>query len=460
MDRRTLLIAGGFALAGGPAFANPAEPVGMNLATSFVDGPRQATTADVEASWWKLFEDPDLDRLISTALRTNHDITAGRARLAAARAQLQEARTSRWPFAGVSAEYARGRQSGGSDDHNVISLGAQANWEIDLFGRLSRGIDAAAADLGGAQAALRGVQASVTAETASAYFQLRGAQHQIAIARQSVERQRDVLRLTSATEAVGTGTVLAVRRSVAELRSVEAELPLLEADMASARHRLAILTGQTPQGFEPPRASLQLRAAPVREFGVGTPESLLRRRADIQAAAHRIAATSARFEQAHASLFPRVNLTGVIGILASTVGGLGVADALSWSGGPRLQWDVFNLPALRARKAARQAEADEAVAGYRQTVLAALAEVEDTLSLYAATTQRLASLSAGASAAREAATLAATRFRLGEGQYLEVLDAQRSSQLADAALARTATDHLLSLVGIHRALGGGWQVAI
>lgn len=458
MDRRTLLIAGGFVLAGGPALAKPAQPLGLNLAPDFVDGPREATTADVEASWWRLFEDPDLDRLVSAALQANYDIAGGRARLAAARAQLRETRTSRWPFGGVSAEYARRRSSGGSDDQNAISLGAQASWEIDLFGRLGRGIDAGAADLGGAQAALRGLQASVAAETASAYFQLRGAQHQLAIARQSVERQREVLHLTRAMEAMGTGTVVAIRRSGAELHSVEAELPLLEADMASARHRLAILTGQTPQGFEPPRTPPQLRAATVRQFGVGTPETLLRRRADIQVAAHRIAASSARFEQAHASLFPRVTLTGVIGILASTVGGLGVADALGWSAGPSLQWNVFDLPALRARKAARQAEVDEAVASYHQTVLEALAEVEDALSLYGAVTERLASLSLGAAAAREAATLAATRFRLGEGQHLEVLDAQRSSQLADAALARAATDHLLSLVGIHRALGGGWEV--
>lgn len=424
--------------------------------------PAGVLQAETEARWWRTFGDPALDHLISRALAANLDAKLAIARLEEARALARGARAERLPGGGVNAAYQRRhladleRFGTAPRDGDMFQVGAEADWEIDLFGRVRRSIEAAEAEVGGAAALLRGARVAVAADVASRYFELRGAEAALRVARASIANQRRSLEVTRKLAAAGAGARLDIVRAEAQLSAVEATVPPIEQQIAVARHALAVLLGEAPQDFAGP-AGAPPALPQVTSIAVGTPEELLRRRPDIQAAERALAAANARAGAARAELFPSVRLTGVIGLLSGSLGNLVSGGALSFAAGPSVDWGVFDLPRLRAQVGAADARTEGALVNYHRTVLDALREVEDSLVTYGAVRSRLARLVEQAAASREAARMASIRFRAGEGQFLDVLDAERTLVEAEAALVDAQAQHLLSVVGIYRALGGGWE---
>jgi multidrug efflux system outer membrane protein len=425
----------------------------------------EAAKADVaerpfEARWWGQFGDPVLDELVARALGGDFDLKIAAARVTEARALLSAAKRERWP--GVTAEVAHdeshAQQPGFSDERIDVKsndAGFATLWELDLFGRVRRGVEAASASAGAAEARLRDAQVLVAAEVARNYLELRGTQKRLAVARTNLEYQRETLGLTQTRYQLGRGTQLDVASAQARFAATDAEIPLLVAGETASANRLAVLLGLRPGALADELAPREI-APHVTTLSVGAPEDLLKRRPDIRAAERELAAATARVGVAKADLFPRLTLTGFIGFIAGDASDLGESQSRAWSLTPALTWAGFGSGG-RARVAAAEARTDAALATYEGTVLGALEETENAFAAYAAQRQRLAALIQQASASREAAELARVRYREGAVDFLRLLDAERTLLQAEDALAGGETDLNTSVVLIYKALGGGWE---
>ena len=413
-----------------------------------------------EARWWTLFGDAALSGLVEQALAANLDLRIAVSRVEEARALFRDQELDRYPVVTANGVAQKGEgplpsaaDTGPRGQTESVRLGLDAAWEIDLFGRVRRGTEAARADAAAASAALHGTQVLVAAETARNYFEWRGSAQQLDVARRNRDSQRETLRLTQVRFDVGAGTELDVASARARLAATEAGIPLLETQLRRAEHRLAVLLGQRPGAWQPP-ASAQV-AAVSRALPVGEASDLLRRRPDIARAEAELHAATARVGVATADYFPRLSLAGFAGFTAGSFGDLGAASR-AWSAGPSLSWAAFDLGSVAARVDAADARSRAAAARYEQTVLTALEETENAFVAVSQSRQRLLHTLDQASAARRAAELARIRYRAGVIDFLVLLDAERSLLGAEDAVAASETAVNTSAVSLYQALGGGW----
>lgn len=407
------------------------------------------------ARWWTQFDDPVLERLVNGALLANPDLRLAMTRVQAARAVFVERRLEPWPHIGAAATGERVRQpdaAGGGIDE-AYGLGFDAAWELDLFGRLRRGAEAARADLEAEQAGLRDVQVSVAAEVARNYFLLRGTQKRIDVAERTLRNLDQTQRLTETRLALGAGSALDVHSSRARLKAIEADLPLLRSVETVARHRLAVLQGLQPGTLD---ALLEPRPMPAyaRALPLGDTRDLLRNRPDVRAAERRLAAATARIGVATADLFPRIGIRGFAGFLSGDFSSLVAGRNEAWSVAPTISWAALDMGSVRARLRAAEAGADAAAVQYEKAVLTALEDAENALQDYARRQERLRIVVEQASAAREAERLAQVGYREGGTDFLTLLDAQRTRLAADDALADAETVVNVSAVAVYKALGG------
>jgi outer membrane protein, multidrug efflux system len=459
-----ILMLGAYLLAAcavGPNYVAPAtSPAVLESAQSPAFVPRMP-----EASWWQEFDDPELDALMRRALTANLDLRGAYDRVRSARAVFVERKLDYAPHVQLDGAYSHldEQQPGfGTDRFNIQSdsLGFDAAWEIDLFGRVRRSVEAARADLGAERANYRDAQVTVAAEVARNYFELRGAQKRLEVARQNLESEHQTLELTQLLDQAGRGSELDVQRSRARLKATEATIPPLEAAEKQAGYRLAVLLGERPGALDQ-----ELGPAPVATYAkalpIGDPTELLRRRPDVRAAERELAAATARVGVATADLFPRVNVTGFVGFLSGDVGRLfnttPSADARAWSIAPSVSWAAFDLGSVRARLRASQAQSDAAAANYEKVVLTALEDTENSLVAYRTRQEQLKSLNEQAGASRRAAELAATQYREGVADFLVLLDAQRTQLEAEDSVAQAETSVNVAVVAIYKALGGVGQ---
>jgi multidrug efflux system outer membrane protein len=427
------------------------------------DRPAGVAEQPFEARWWGQFGDPVLDGLVARALTGDFDLKIAAARVAEARALLGAAKRTRWPD--VSAEIAHGesdgQQPGFSDERVDVKsndVGFATLWELDLFGRVRRGVEAARAEAGAAEARLRDAQVLVAAEVVRNYLELRGTQKRLAVARTNLGYQRETLDLTRTRYDLGRGTPLDIASAQARFSATESEIPPLEAAEAAAANRLAVLLGLRPGALTSELAPREI-APHLTTLAVGAPEDLLKRRPDVRAAERELAAATARIGVAKADLFPRLTLSGFIGFIAGDAGDLGESQTRAWSLTPALTWGGFGSGG-RARVAATEARTEAALATYESTVLGALEETENAFAAYAAQRRRLAALMQQVTASREAAQLARVRYREGAVDFLRLLDAERTLLEAEDALAGGETALNTSVVLIYKALGGGWEAAV
>ena len=445
------------ACAVGPRYSSPApRPVALINADSVT-----ASTPPVEAVWWRNFQDPVLDGLVSRALTGNLDLKAAGDRVRSARALFADARLDRYPRITSDASYARSDEQAVGFTKNPVNIesadiGFDAAWEIDLFGRVRHGVEAAAADAEAAAADARDAQVTVAAEVVRNYFELRGAQARQAVAEANAQSQRETLRLTQIQVDVGRGDPVDVQSARARLAATEATIPVLITQQAQASYRLAVLAGERPGSLDAELRTPTALPPMVKPLPVGDVTDFLRRRPDVQAAEHRLAAQTARVGVATADLFPRVKVTGFIGLLSGDVSSLFTSAGKAWSVSPAVSWPALDLGGARARLRAQQAQGDASLAAYDQTVLRAIEDLESALVAYRQQQSQIARLTDQVDASRRAADLARVRYQEGDIDFLRVLEADRTRLEAEDALtvAETAAD--TDVVAVYKALGGGW----
>lgn len=465
MLNRTLLAAGSVlalaACATGPDYKP--QPISASAAAPFVS----ATGAAVSDSkpigdWWRLYQDPVLDGLVSDALAANSDIRVAVAHLAKARASLRESRGAREPQVGVggSVQYGRlpGSASLGDKRTDVqVDVGLDVAYEVDLFGRVSRSIEAARGDVGAAQADADAVRVAIVAETAQAYADAVSSAERIAVATRIVELLDRSLSLTERRHQVGLANRLDTARIAALRDQRKAEVPLLEAERQGALFRLATLTGRTPRELPAQVAERTSTLRLEQPIPVGDGATLLARRPDVRAAERRLAAATARIGVATADLYPRITLGASVGSSGAGLGNIFGANPLTWLVGPLLNWTV-NRSAARARVAGAQADTQAALATFDGTVLEALQETETALSNYQQAVRRRDALRGARDEAEAAARITRARQREGDIDSLDLLDSERTAADAEAALAEADARIATAQVDLFKALGGGWQV--
>ncbi|MGC4028942.1 MAG: efflux transporter outer membrane subunit [Steroidobacteraceae bacterium] len=466
--RLPALLAAGLLLAGcavGPDYKRP-QP---QMDAAFAGQPLvDAEAGAAQARWWALFADPMLDDLVARALQSNRSLAAAEARLKEARAARREQVMGLLPTLSSSASATSQRQSLGATpggvptvrDYDLYEAGFDASWELDLFGRVRRGNQAARASQQAAQAARDDVRLSVIAEVARNYFELRGAQLQLQVSTRNAENQQRALDLVRTRQDAGRGTALDTARAEAQIQTTLAAVPPLEAAVTRAQHRIEVLVGLRPgQLAEQLSPTAPLPALPP-TVALDDPATLLRRRPDLRVAERQLAATSALIGVAVADFFPRITLNGAIGLSALDAGALGDHGNDFRRFGPALSWAFLDSARVYQRVRAAGARHEQALANYEQAVLTALEDVENSLSDYGRQRRRLEHLSAAARASVLAADLATQRFEGGVDDFLTALDAYRTALLAEEELAAGQTQAATALVALYKALGGGWETDV
>lgn len=449
------------------------EPPGQSdrqLAWTFEELATLAPGAVADSDWWSGFDDPLLAQLVVAGQADNFDLAEARAGVAQAEAALAQSRAARFPLGEVSASASRQLQSNAATDfggfpvefdaQNLFSTGASASWEIDLFGRLSSGVDQAEAALGGREALAADVQRLVTAQIASTYITLREIDARLAVNTTSLERQEEILGLTEQLQSLGEVAELDVVRQRNLVENTRAALAALTSARFETVSALALLTGQTMPEFElafPELARASGDLQPLTAFGplqIGTPLDMLRRRPDIRAAERDFAASFAGVNVARADLYPSLSLTGSASLSALDIGDLPTGDALGYSFGPRLSWGVFNLPLTRARIDQAQAARDAAAIRFEKTVVTALTEADAAMATYNQAVEEAAIRARALSDARRALELVEVRYREGADSLIALIDTQRQALAAEDAETQSRHEALRRRVAVFRALGG------
>jgi len=450
------------ACAVGPDFVKPTVSTPEHFAQAGASA--EALIAAPDAEFWRGFNDPLLTRLVDEALNANHDLRIALARYDRSNALLRGAKFDYLPTITASGEAADTRASAdqapgvarADRDSESYSAGINASWELDLFGRVRRGVEAQRADTAASAADLAALQVAIVGEVARSYVELRGLQERLRVAQENADNQRETLRLVDARFDAGRGTEFDTSRARAQLEATLSRVPALEAQVAVTMHRLAVLTGRTPDALI---AELQtpasLPALPAR-LDAGTPGELLRRRPDVAAAEHRLHSATARIGVATADLFPRFTLGGLIGSQAIDSSALFERDSETRLVALGIDWSFLDIGRVRARIAASDADAAGELARYQQSVLLALEDTENALVRYARARVEDQHLERAAIDSAKAAQLARLRFEAGAADLFEVLDAERTRLQAQDAFADVRTRSATSMIALYKAMAGGW----
>jgi len=418
--------------------------------------------APLPTHWWRLYQSPDLDRLVEQAFAANSDLRVAEANLERSRAMVSAAEAAGQPHIGFNVDVAREQLSaeqylygGVLPVENLYNVGLSASYELDLFGRIRRGVEAAKADDEAVQAARDLVRVSVAADVTRAYVEVCATGDQLAAARASLALQQQSLSLTQRLIKAGRGTPLDQTRSQGLIDQFRASIPTLEAGRRNALFRLATLTGKPPAGFEPDLIRCTSAPALAQPIPVGDGAALLRRRPDVRAAERRLAASTAEIGVATASLYPDVKLEASIGSTGAAGDFLKRATNF-YGGGPQLSWEL-NHSAARARIAEAKAEQRAELARFDGVVLTALRDVETSLNTYGHDLERQASLTAARNQALSALNDARRLQTAGRTGALATLDAERTLAATLSALASARAQIAQDQVAVFLALGGGWE---
>jgi NodT family efflux transporter outer membrane factor (OMF) lipoprotein len=444
------------ACATGPDYVRPATPTAKAGPFVAANSPAIQPLAPVPDNWWRLYNDPVLDGLIADALAHNTDVRAAVARLARARASLRETKVDRLPQGGVNASATRGRDEGSSDASTSYSAGLEVAYEVDLFGRVARGVEAARGDVGAAEGDADAVRVAIVSDTARAYADASSAAERLAVAEHIVELLDQSLRLTEKQVDIGQTTRLDTARIAALRNQRQAEIPAIAAERDGALFRLATLTGRAPSELP---ATAGARTSSLKldyPIPVGDGAQLLARRPDVRAAERRLAAATARIGVATAELYPQITLGGSLGSSAGSIGNL-FSNPVGFLLGPLISWSFSDHARARARLAGAEAGSEEALAQFDGTVLRSLEETETALSVYANALRRREALQAARNEAEVAAKIVRAQQREGQVDSLALLDAERTFAESEAKLADINGQVASAQINLFRALGGGWS---
>ena len=463
------------------ATAPSAAPQRQSSAPAAV--PPQAGTLTEKSTelraWWNTFEDPELSSLIARSLSANLDLRAAVLRVEEARAQRAVSAAAYWPTLSLDASFSRQRLSdttptgslfnsigsvrlpGGAgisipNPYNQFQLSADASWEIDLFGRVRRSVEAADASLQVSVEDRRAVLLSVAADVAQSYAELRGAQARLRIANESLATIEELLELTRQRRAAGLTTQIDVSNAAAQATATRAELPAFDLEITQGINQLSRLLGCEPEALRGELDDPTPVPSVPSQVSIGLPTDLARRRPDIREAEANLHAATAQIGIAVADLYPRLTLAAGGGFQSETAGSLADWASRFGSIGPTVSLPIFDRGRWKTVHL-YDVRAQEAALTYQRTVLNALHEVENAAAAYGADQQRRGWLEATVAQNRDALTLSRQRYENGLINFIDVLDVERTLQQNELALADSIAAVTTDLVRLYRALGGGWQ---
>ena len=436
-------------------YEKPVQDVPAAFKASHLWAPARVQADSVPDQWWRLFNDPVLDQLQSEMAQGNQSIKSSLAQYQAARAALGASRAATAPILGATTGVSRGASGNtGATVANTYALGANASWELDMWGRLSAGVDASQARLQASQDDLAAVRLSLQATLAQTYFSWRTAQAQSALLENVTAAYQRSLELTRNRYAAGVASAADVAQAQTQLKSTQAQA--VEAGISGAQlsHALAVLLGKPPASVKLPPGTV-LPAAP--DVPLQLPATLIERRPDIAAAERRVAAAYAQMGVTHAAFFPALTVSGNAGYRGASLGELVNAPNLVWSIGPALALALFDGGARQAAEDTTKANADQAAAAYRQLVLTALQEVEDNLVIAAELAREDALQVEALSAARSALSVATHQYQAGTVSYLNVVTAQATALSVERSLLEVRNRRLLAVAQLLKNLAGRWE---
>jgi NodT family efflux transporter outer membrane factor (OMF) lipoprotein len=464
-------VAIAFASAGctvGPDYAQPeieTVPDAWNVAavTGLAEGESSIQT------WWTVFEDPTLTSLVERARTSNLTLREAMWRVEEARSLRGVVAGRRVPQVGLDGNANRSKPSengipGGEalppeffEAQNLFDLGIAASWELDLWGRVRRQVEAADAEVAASVEDYRDVMVSLFAEVAANYVNVRALQERLRLAIANVEGQEDTLRLTQDRFESGLVSALDVAQAESNLANTRSLIPTLEIQLTIAFNRLAVLLAVTPGALDEELSGEVSIPHEPDAVTRGLPADLLRQRPDIRSAERRLAAQTARIGVATAELYPQFSLSGFLGFQSTSGGDLFNSDSVAWSVGLPVRWRLFEGGAVRSQIAAEQARTAQLIASYERAVLVALEEVEDAMVSYSKEVSRRQRLGEAVDATRRSLELVLTQYRAGLTDFQNVLDTQRTLLQREDEYAESEGIVIKSLVELYRALGGGWD---
>ena len=416
--------------------------------------------------WWRTFNDPTLDRLIERARRGNLDLKMAFTRIEQARAERLANRADLFPKVGAVGLPARfdnmlpGQGQQGPSATNFFLAGFDAIWEIDVFGRLRRKLEAATAVAESATENYREAWVMLTAEVARNYTEYRNLQNQLRITRANLASQRHTLKLTQQLFDEGVGTRYDVARARAQTETTDAGIPALEARLTATQHQLEVLIGEKP-------GALQMQLAEFGEVPVSearqlltTPADTLRYRPDIRMAERELAAATATQGAAFAEFFPKISIAAFAGFQNSDLENLFRSSAFSYASGSAIMQPIFNFGRIRAGVDLADARQREAALDYEKTVLEALRETETVMTQFLREEQRRQKLTQSIIDLKESLRLADLRYREGISTFLDVLEAQRMLYLEELNLAQSQALTTIYQIALFKALGGAGQLEV
>ena len=423
------------------------SPQAQAQAASFADLP-----------WWQIFQDPQLQELIRTALKENYDLQLAAERIAAARAEVTVTRSSLFPQVGANANFAGGKDSSTQAKYNILALTADAAFQLDLFGRLRRATEAARAELLATQDAKNTVTLTLVSDVASDYFQLLDLDLQLRITQDTVKTQQESVKLTQLRLDHGVATKLDVLQAEQVLDTANAQIPDLERQIGQEEDAISILLGHYPEGVRRGRPLVEQPIPP--EVPPGMPSTLLERRPDIREAEHDLMVSNAEVGVARAAFFPQISLTGAGGGAfgrSTLFSGLMSSQTGIWSYGAQVSQPIFTGGALSGNLRLAESQHRQEVIAYRQAIQLAFRDVSDALIGYQKLHQVRVAQETTVKDLQDSVDTSLVRYRGGITTYLEVLDGQRSLFNAEIVLAQARGSEYQSLVQLYKALGGGWQ---
>jgi len=449
----------------GPDYHAPAVPAGAEAPlVSF--NPAVETPGDPSGAWWHLYNDPLLDKLVQEALAANYDLAAAEANLSASRAMLEYTRTSRYPQTGFAAAAVRGHDPVTDEIEEIDRLPPKSIWlfddlldvsyEIDLFGRVQRSIEASRADAEAEAAARDSLKITVAAETTRAYAQICALGEQIVVAHHSFEVVSHEEQIVDQRREAGAGSEFDVVRAQELVAQAQAVIPPLLGLRRAALFQLAAMLGRSPSGA-PAEVEACAKAPQLTALiPVGDGASLLKRRPDVRQADRQLAGAIARVGVATADLYPRISLIGFYGGAAPNFPDLFKEAGLAWGLGPSVQWSFPNQSGPRALVHRAEANSTAALAKFDSVVLQALKETEQALASYSSELDHRQALVIAQDEARKAFNLAQGQYLAGSISTIDLLNSEQNLVASDATIAESDAALAQDQIAVFKALGGGW----
>lgn len=432
--------------------------------TVSVEGHLSNNSASLQ-KWWQGFNDPVLNQLIERACRENPDLKIAAQAISEARAQRNVSESALFPNAALGAEYSRNRTSRNTSSFRLNSgpfdsyiTGFDTSWELDFFGGLRRQLEAADAALDASVEDYRDVLVSLFAETATNYVDYRTIEERLQVAARNIENQRDSVELAQSRLDAGLGSQIDLSQAKANLEATRAQVPQLRTQLATARNRIATLTGGYPNSVQGLLSQSRPIPLPKAGFSAGLPCDLIRSRPDIRRAERDFASAVAQIGVAESDLYPKFNLFGQFNLQSMSASNLFDASSIAYSFGPSINWQIFSAGRIRNSVRIEEAQAEAALASYEKTVLLAVEEVENSMAGIANERDRLNALRRAVSASNEAVGLVKENFKGGLVDFQRVIDTERTKFTNEDSAVVSKGQIAVFYIALYKALGGGSEV--